>query len=193
MTSMEGGDAATPGRASGSQGEGEAGSPARTLAAPQQEGCAPAGGLRARWQALPGNVRGGLYMLATALAMGVQSAAVKGLAESVDSIQTVFVRCALGLVLVLPLMRHELTRDSAHGLRRRPYRPTSRGWSSSPADAPRQGSGSRRAPRTPSPARRPRGALLCPLLRAPARSARALDPRALCAHTKDRGRTHRAR
>lgn len=108
MTSTEGGDELSPGNAQVPGDAGDAASPARTTAVPEQKAHVPAGGLRARWQALPGNVRGGLYMLATALAMGVQSAAVKGLAGSVDSIQTVFVRCALGLVLVLPLMRYQL-------------------------------------------------------------------------------------
>lgn len=47
-------------------------------------------------------------MLATALAMSVQSAAVKVLGESMGTFQITFVRCVLGLVLVLPFMHYSL-------------------------------------------------------------------------------------
>ena len=47
-------------------------------------------------------------MLASALFMGVQGAAVKALGESVDSLQVTFVRCAVGLILVVPMVRNQL-------------------------------------------------------------------------------------
>ena len=66
-------------------------------------------GMRAAWSALPGNARGGIWMLAAALSMGVQSAAVKSAGETLGTYQIVFCRCVVGLVLVAPLMRREIT------------------------------------------------------------------------------------
>lgn len=63
--------------------------------------------LQATWSGLPGNLRGATWMLAAAVAMSVQSAAVKSLGSSISSVQITFVRCALGLLIVLPLMRRD--------------------------------------------------------------------------------------
>jgi drug/metabolite transporter (DMT)-like permease len=63
--------------------------------------------LRAAWAGLPGSLRGAVWMLLAALAMSVQSAAVKSLGTSISSVQITFLRCLLGLFLVLPLLRRD--------------------------------------------------------------------------------------
>src|SRR5690349_9924002 len=50
------------------------------------------------------NTRGALWMVASACFFTVNAGVVKSLgATGIDSQQTVFVRCALGLLLILPL------------------------------------------------------------------------------------------
>jgi drug/metabolite transporter (DMT)-like permease len=53
------------------------------------------------------NVRGALWLLASALAMSIQSAAVKWVGESIHSFQITFLRGALGLVLIAPILVRE--------------------------------------------------------------------------------------
>lgn len=61
-------------------------------------------GLAARWRALPGNLRGALWMLLAGLLFSVMGAIIKALGARLDAFQIGFFRCAVGLVAVLPFM-----------------------------------------------------------------------------------------
>ena len=56
---------------------------------------------------LPGNVRGGLWIVFGAFAMSLQAATIKYLGESLHSLEITFFRCVFGLLLVVPLLARE--------------------------------------------------------------------------------------
>lgn len=58
----------------------------------------------ARWAALPGNLRGAVWITLAGLLFTVMSAMVKSLGTRLDSLQIGFFRCAFGLLAVLPFM-----------------------------------------------------------------------------------------
>ncbi len=60
--------------------------------------------IRSGWSRLGGNVRGAVWMLFSALFMAVQSAIVKSLGESMHSLEIVFFRGMIGVLLVLPFL-----------------------------------------------------------------------------------------
>lgn len=62
-----------------------------------------ASGARSLWLNIPDNVRGAVWVLLTALTMGVQAALVRLLGEAIDSMQIIFLRGLFGLVLIIPL------------------------------------------------------------------------------------------
>ena len=72
---------------------------------------APLDGLRARfaerWQRLPGNARGALFMLLAGVLFSGMSATVKTLGARYDIFEVAFFRCLFGLVTVTPFMLRE--------------------------------------------------------------------------------------
>lgn len=63
--------------------------------------------MNAAFDALPGNVRGGLWIVASALTMSLQAATIKHLGDGLHSLQITFFRCLFGLLLVVPLLVRE--------------------------------------------------------------------------------------
>jgi drug/metabolite transporter (DMT)-like permease len=65
-------------------------------------------GRRVRWvaraRALPGNVRGALWMLLAAMMFSAAEALIKALGRTIDSFEIAFFRCFLGGVFILPFM-----------------------------------------------------------------------------------------
>lgn len=59
--------------------------------------------VRGRFDALPGNLRGALWILMTAFVMTLQSAIVKELGEDVHTLVIVFFRCLFALIILLPV------------------------------------------------------------------------------------------
>jgi drug/metabolite transporter (DMT)-like permease len=68
------------------------------------EAAATPAGLVARCQALPGNVRGALWMLLAGAVFTAQGAIVKGLGSRLDSFEIAFFRCAFGLLAIAPFV-----------------------------------------------------------------------------------------
>lgn len=64
------------------------------------------GTAEARWLALPGNVRGALWIMLASALFSVMSAMVKSVGARLDSFEIGFFRCAFGLAAVLPFMLH---------------------------------------------------------------------------------------
>ena len=75
-------------------------------------------GIRAGFTALPGNLRGALWILLTAFVMTLQSAIVKDLGEHLHTLVIVFFRCFFALVILLPVF---LRRGPAMVRTRRPW------------------------------------------------------------------------
>jgi drug/metabolite transporter (DMT)-like permease len=73
---------------------------------------------RARWSALPGNVRGAAWILLSCLFISAMAATVKLLGERLDSLQLSFFRALFGLLSVLPIVawgRFEAVRTARLG------------------------------------------------------------------------------
>lgn len=64
----------------------------------------PAARMRARFEALPGNVRGALWLLLSAVLYGVMAVLAKYLGARLDSFQTAFFRALFGLIVILPFL-----------------------------------------------------------------------------------------
>jgi len=60
--------------------------------------------LLVRWRHLPANLRGALWMLASALLFVAMSTLVKFLGQNLNSFQVAFFRAATGLIFILPFM-----------------------------------------------------------------------------------------
>lgn len=58
----------------------------------------------ARCRALPGNVRGALWMFLAAIMYSASEALIKTVGQTIDSFQIVFFRCALGILIVSPFL-----------------------------------------------------------------------------------------
>lgn len=56
------------------------------------------------WTALPGNVRGALWILVASVLFSAMSAMVKTVGARLDSFEIAFFRCAFGLAVILPFM-----------------------------------------------------------------------------------------
>jgi drug/metabolite transporter (DMT)-like permease len=63
--------------------------------------------LGARWQQVPGNARGAIYMLIAGVLFSAMSATVKTLGARYDIFEVAFFRCLFGLVTVSPFMVRE--------------------------------------------------------------------------------------
>ncbi|MBT6117188.1 MAG: DMT family transporter [Rhodospirillaceae bacterium] len=74
--------------------------------------------LRARFDGLPGNLRGALWILLTAFVMTMQSAIVKELGGELHTLVIVFFRCFFALLILLPVF---LRRGPAMIRTRRPW------------------------------------------------------------------------
>jgi len=59
---------------------------------------------RARWRALPANVRGALWILVSCLLFASMAAIIKTLGSRLDSFQLAFFRALLGLLVILPFV-----------------------------------------------------------------------------------------
>lgn len=59
-----------------------------------------------RWLALPGNLRGALWIVLASLLFSIMSAMVKSVGARLDSLEIGFFRCAFGLLAILPFMLH---------------------------------------------------------------------------------------
>ena len=58
----------------------------------------------AAWSALPGNLRGAVWIVCAAVAVSAMGAVVKLVGARLDSFQIAFFRCAFGLAVVLPFV-----------------------------------------------------------------------------------------
>lgn len=62
--------------------------------------------LAARWRRLPGNLRGGIWMLLGALEMSGAMAIAKDLTAEIHAFELNFFRCLIGLVAMIPFLVH---------------------------------------------------------------------------------------
>ncbi|MCB9948258.1 MAG: DMT family transporter [Rhodospirillaceae bacterium] len=60
--------------------------------------------LTRRWEALPDNARGALWVIAASAGFSAMAALVKVLGQSLDSFQIAFFRCLVGLAVLSPLL-----------------------------------------------------------------------------------------
>lgn len=60
--------------------------------------------LLVRWDRLPGNLRGGVWMLMGALQMSAAMAIAKGLTSEIHAFELNFFRCLFGLIAMVPLL-----------------------------------------------------------------------------------------
>ncbi len=63
--------------------------------------------VRVWWQALPGNARGALFMLISAIAFSAMGGLIKTAGEELHTFQVVFFRCLFGLMVLLPFVARE--------------------------------------------------------------------------------------
>ena len=61
-------------------------------------------GIAARCTALPGNVRGALWVMLSAFLLTVMGAMVKDMARDIHSFEIVFFRCLIGAITLLPFI-----------------------------------------------------------------------------------------
>lgn len=60
--------------------------------------------LQARWLHLPGNLRGGIWMLAGGLGMSMAMAIAKSLTSEIHAFELNFFRCLFGLIAMVPIL-----------------------------------------------------------------------------------------
>lgn len=60
--------------------------------------------LRQRWLSLPANIRGGLWMIASALGFAVMTIFIKFLGARLSSFEVAFFRCLIGWLVILPFV-----------------------------------------------------------------------------------------